>query len=179
VYLSQAVTRQTRLQLVPAPPDPNRAPTQPNRHRPVGVDPLLPPPLPVRRRRRHCSRRNAAGMQPSPAAMQQECSRRVGLQPSPLPPLARRRRRRLCRKFGVRIGPRPAPAHPGPGRSRRIGPALLALTRCCHGRCRNGVDGVGVDGVGADCWYGRATQACGDEDWSRMDGAHTIKKDSC
>ncbi len=30
MYINQAVTRQTRLQLVPAPPDPNRAPPDPN-----------------------------------------------------------------------------------------------------------------------------------------------------
>ncbi len=39
VYLSQAVTRQTRL--VPAPPDPNRAPPEPNRAPP---DPNRVPP---------------------------------------------------------------------------------------------------------------------------------------
>ena len=41
VYLSQAVTRQTRL--VPAPPDPNRALPDPNRARP---DPNRVPPGP-------------------------------------------------------------------------------------------------------------------------------------
>ncbi len=67
-WCSQAVSRQPRLRLAPAPPDPNLAPAQFEGRAeppgPVGVDPLLPPPPPSPEppewRRRWHSCRNAA-----------------------------------------------------------------------------------------------------------------------
>ena len=111
VYINQAVTRQTRLQLVPTPPDqdqappyPNRAPPDPNRA-PPGPDPA-PKPSRIGLGRLALTRCCRSGCQ-SGAAAAGDCIR-VGRPPSPLPrrpvgvdpmlPLPERRRRSWCRR---------------------------------------------------------------------------------
>jgi hypothetical protein len=112
VYINQAVTRQTRLQLVHrAPPDPNRAPPDPNRappdpnRAPPGPDPA-PKPSRIGLGRLALTRCCRSGCQ-SGAAAAGDCIR-VGRPPSPLPrrpvgvdpmlPLPERRRRSWCRR---------------------------------------------------------------------------------
>ncbi len=108
VYLSQAVTRQTLLQLVPAPPDPNQVPPDPSRAPP---DPSRAPPCPDPARKPSWSG-------PGRLALIRCCHRRcqsgdgdcigVGMPPSPLPPLAQWRQRRWCRNADGVVAAAPA-----------------------------------------------------------------------
>ncbi len=142
MYINQAVTWQTRLQLVPAPPDPNQAPP--------GPDPARKP-----------SRIGLGQLALTRCCRCESCDSDcigVGMPPSPLPrrgdgdgngvrmltasllSLQRRCRcsqtvRRQTRLQLVQAPPNPNRTPPGPcsfrgpGRSRRIGPAWLTLGR--------------------------------------------------
>ncbi len=146
MYINQVVTRQTRLQLEPAPPGP------------VGVAAAAAGAAKgtalvseCRRRRSGCRRwrgngdGDASGVGMLTALLlpllrqccySQAVSRQTLLQMVPAPPNPNR------------ITPRPGSLRRRrPGRSSRTGPARLALTRYCRRRCRSGdgdSDGIGV-----------------------------------